>query len=72
MLLRGDTNIDLLKFGYHPKTDEYLGFLPVIAKPTRVTPLSATLINLIYTNNIPSPTDAGIIVTFHESLQNRI
>ena len=68
-VIMGDMNVDLLKFGSHPKTDDYLdnifshGFLPVITKPTRVTSSSATLIDHIYTNNISSPADAGIIVT---------
>ena len=68
-VIMGDMNIDLLKFGSHQKTNEYLdnicshGFLPIITKPTRVTPASATLIDHIYTNNLTSPADAGVIVT---------
>ena len=58
-----------MKFGSHPKTDEYLesivshGFLPVITNYMRLTPSSTTLIDKIYTYNISTPTDAGVIVT---------
>jgi len=68
-VIMGDMNVDLLKFWSHPKTDEHLksifshGFLPVITKPTRLTPSSANLIDYIYTNNIPNPTEADVIVT---------
>jgi len=60
-IIMEDINIDLLKFETHPKTETYLdsifcnGYLPVIAKPTRITASSATLIDHIYTNNITSP-----------------
>jgi len=63
----GDMNVDLLKFGYHPKTDEYLdsifshGFLLVITKPTK--PSSSALIDHIHTNNKSSLADPGVIVT---------
>ncbi len=39
----GDMNLNLLRFGDHPKTEYYLeglfsnGFLPIIVKPTRIT-----------------------------------
>ena len=54
--MMGDINIDLLKFSTHNKTNEYLdntfsqGYIPIINKPTRVTPYSATLIDHIYIN----------------------
>ena len=47
--LMGDYNINLLNFGIHSKTNEFIddvisqGFLPYILKPTRVTDTSATL-----------------------------
>ena len=68
-LLFGDFNINLLKFSNHSKTEDFLenvffeGFLPTITKPTRVTPTSATLIDHIYTNNIISEFQSGIILT---------
>ena len=68
-IIMGDFNIDLLKFGSHSKTSEYLdnifshGFIPIISKPTRVTNTSATLIDHIYTNNPSTSTNSGIIIT---------
>ena len=67
--LMGDFNIDLLKYNTHTKTNDYLdnifslGFLPLITKPTRITPASATLIDHIYTNNISQSQLSGIILT---------
>ena len=64
----GDMNIDLLKFESHTKTNEYIenifshGFIPMISKPTRVTPSSATLIDHIITHNIDSSNTSGIII----------
>ena len=68
-VIMGDMNIDLLKFGSHTKTSDYLdnifshGFLPVITKPTRITTTSATLIDYIYTNNLSTIAKSGIIIT---------
>ena len=68
-VIMGDMNIDLLKFGSHSKTSDYLdniftyGYLPVITKPTRVTNSSASLIDHIYINDIASTGHSGIIVT---------
>ena len=68
-IIMGDMNIDLLKFGSHTKTSDYLdnifsrGFLPVITKPTRISTSSATLIDHIYTNNITTTGNSGIIIT---------
>ena len=65
----GDFNIDLLKFGSHCKTSEYLDnilshcFIPIISKPTRVTNTSAMLIDHIYTSNSYTSTNSGIIIT---------
>ena len=52
--LMGDYNINLLNFGTHTKTSEFIddvishGFLPYIIKPTKVTGTSATLIDHIH------------------------
>ena len=65
----GDYNINLLNFGTHTKTNEFIddvishGFLPYILKPTRVTDTSATLIDHIYSNHTYTNQDSGIIVT---------
>ena len=65
----GDMNIDLLKYGTHNKTNEYLdnicshGYLPMITKPTRISTATATLIDHILTNNAKSSDKSGIIIT---------
>ena len=67
--LVGDYNINLLNFGTHTKTNEFIddlisqGFLPYILKPTRVTDTSATLIDHIYSNHTYTNHDSGIIFT---------
>ena len=56
--LLGDLNIDLLKHETHRPTSNFLdimyssNMLPLITKPTRVTPTSCTLIDHIFTNNL--------------------
>ena len=56
ILIAGDTNIDLLKHINHPGTDDFLnelmafGFLPSVTRPTRITEVTATLIDNIFTN----------------------
>jgi hypothetical protein len=68
-VIMGDMNIDLLKFGSHRKTSDYLdnlfsyGYLPLITRPTRVSKSSATLIDHIYINDLTSIGHAGIIIT---------
>ena len=59
VIILGDMNIDFIKFTSHSKTEEYLdmlygnNFQPIITKPTRITNYSSTLIDHIYTSNIP-------------------
>ena len=66
--LMGDYNINLLNFGTHNKTNDFLndvlsqGFLPYIMKPTRITPTSATLIDHIYSNHRCTHSKSGIIL----------
>ena len=68
-VIMGDMNIDLLRFGSHNKTADYLdnlfshGFLLLIMKPTRLSNSSATLIDHIYTNDIYNKGHSGIITT---------
>ena len=67
-VIMGDMNIDLLKFGTHGKTNDYLdnlfsrGYLPLITKPTRLSNV-ATLIDHIYTNKLSNSIKSGIIIT---------
>ena len=55
-MISGDFNIDLLKFGSHSETDEFMNILgthffqPHILQPTRITNHSATLIDNIFFN----------------------
>ena len=82
----GDYNINLLHFGTHQKTNEFLddvisqGFVPNITKPTRITPISATLIDHIYSNHTYANFNSGIIITdvadhfgiFHVVYQDKV
>ena len=67
--LVGDFNIDLMKCNSVNASQEFIellmsaSFVPMISKPTRVTELSATLIDNIFTNKIPPPESAGIILS---------
>ncbi len=67
--IMGDMNIDLLKISNHAKTGEYFdnmlaqGFVPLILKPTRITPHSRTLIDHIYTNNFDARKTSGIVIS---------
>ena len=86
--LMGDFNIDLLKHSTHSPTSEFLdlmfsnSFIPLINKPTRITPKSATLIDNVFANKYENEHEyvTGILTTdisdhypiFHISLnQNR-
>jgi len=57
--IMGDTNINLLNVDNHVPTSDFLemwytySFFPLITKPTRVTPNSATLIDNIFCNINP-------------------
>jgi len=65
----GDMNIDFKNFGFRTKTSDYLdnifshGFLPVITKRIRISTTSATLIDHIYSNNLSTMANSGIIIT---------
>ena len=69
--LIGDYNINILNYGNHSATDEFVdmlyshAFLPLINCPTRITPTSATIIDNIFTNNIDEREcrQNGILVT---------
>ena len=68
-MILGDFNIDLLKFGTHEQTNIFvedmftLGINPLITRPTRITPHSATLIDHAYTNIQINKISSGIIIT---------
>ena len=65
--IMGDFNADILKSSTHKPTDEYLqgfyarGFYPLITLPTRITDVSATLIDNIWTNNLEARVESGLI-----------
>ena len=62
-----DLNIDLLKHEHHSNTKNFLdlmyslGFYPLIDKPTRITDISATLIDNIFTNELQHTITCGIL-----------
>ena len=79
--LLGGFNINLLNYGLHPATNEFLVslsshyFLPHILQPSRVTTNSKTLIDNIFSNiAVPNITFSNLTVplyqtTFHNFLQ---
>jgi hypothetical protein len=67
-MISGDFNIDLLKFGSHSETDEFMNILgthffqPHILQPTRITNHSATLIDNIFFNFLDHFAISGNII----------
>ena len=67
-MISGDFNIDLLKFGSHSETDEFMNILgthffqPRILQPTRITNHSATLIDNIFFNSLDHFAISGNII----------
>lgn len=66
--IAGDFNINLLNSTNQPTIDHVNdifshGFYPLICKPTRITPYSATLIDNIYTNTLSTYYKVGILIT---------
>jgi exonuclease III len=62
VIMMGDFNIDLLKFEMH--SDIFLNeYMPLILKPSRLTPNSVTLIDHTYTNDTSHTYKSGIIIT---------
>ena len=68
--IASDFNIDLLKFQEHAQTNEYLdtllsfGLLPIVTKPTRISPSTSTLIDHIFVGNHSKLHNFGIILTY--------
>ena len=64
----GDFNINILNEN-HQATNDFINLMnsnclyPVISKPTRVTPTTATLIDNIFTNNLEFNMNSGILYT---------
>jgi Reverse transcriptase (RNA-dependent DNA polymerase)/Endonuclease-reverse transcriptase len=69
VIMLGDFNVDLLKINEHKGTDSFYNcltahhLLPVITRPTRITPNSATLIDNIFTNAWAKIIDSSIIAS---------
>ena len=63
----GDFNIDLLNYGSHNKTSDFLetmfsfNMLPLISKPSRISTNSATLIDNIFTNTFHDDKHSGLL-----------
>ena len=64
----GDFNINLLKYEEHIDTNNFTdqlfsaGFHPLITRPTRITCHSGTLIDNIFTNELKTDIQSGIII----------
>ena len=65
--IMGDFNLNLMNHQSSPKTGEFLDsiysnmFHPLISRPTRITSNAATLIDIIFTNNIHNCTTSGLL-----------
>ena len=64
----GDFNVDLLQYDKHRDTNNFvdqlysLGLHPLITRPTRITNHSNTLIDNIYTTDVTSCIQSGLII----------
>ena len=67
--LMGDFNLDLLKIDENQYTKDFINqmfsstFYPLISKPTRITNISATLIDNIFVNDLEECHRCGILYT---------
>ena len=65
----GDFNLDLLKIDENQYTKDFINqmfsstFYPLISKPTRITNISATLIDNIFVNDLDECHRCGILYT---------
>ena len=70
VILVGDLNINLINHATDRSSQDLVdsmassGFLQLIARPTRLTDHSATLIDHIYTNNLENTKSCNVITTF--------
>ena len=66
-IIYGDFNINILNYA-NPSSQSFIdlltshSFLPLIDKPTRITDTSATLIDNLWSNILPSP-ESGILLS---------
>ncbi|KAK2183282.1 hypothetical protein NP493_317g00007 [Ridgeia piscesae] len=69
MYICGDFNIDILKHNTHNYTRTFLddmysfGLYPLITKPSRITDITATLIDNIFTNELQFQVNSGLLIT---------
>ena len=67
--LMGDFNLDLLKSEQHQPTADFLndlsgkGLQPLISLPTRITSVTSTIIDNIFTNDFYRPISSGLLLT---------
>ena len=65
----GDVNIYLLDHNLSPPVENFINqmisknFLPIINRPTRVTPHSCSLIDNIFCNRVDEVESSGVITT---------
>lgn len=68
IFIMGDFNLNLLNIDSHDKTNEFLesmyssSLYPLISKPSRITPNSATLIDNIFCNCLDSTFNTGLLI----------
>ena len=68
MFLCGDFNLDLLTYNNNLPTKRFidmmfsLGMFPLISKPSRITDVSATLIDNIFTNELTYTITSGLLI----------
>ena len=64
-----DFNIDILKHNTHNYTGTFLdymyscGLYPLITKPSRITDITATLIDNIFTTELQFQVNSGLLIT---------
>ena len=69
MYICGDFNIDILKHNTHNYTRTFLdymysfGLYRLITKPSRITDITATLIDKIFTNELQFQVNSGLLIT---------
>ena len=69
VILKGDFNIDILKYDTNKDSEEFLNkmytnfLLPYITSPSRVTPRSQTLIDNLFSNIIEEGLNSGNLTT---------
>ena len=68
MFLCGDFNLDLLKYNNNLPTKRFIdmvfnpGMFPLISKPSKITDVSAKLIDNIFTNELTYSIASGLLI----------